>query len=169
VTNGVNTIAFVVLAVAILGGGLAMLAAKNIMHSAFWLLEVSVAAAALYYLLGAEYIALVQLLVYAGAVAVLIIFSIMISLRRREDAVRPRDFSPLAAVLGTLFFVVVAVSVARYTPPAAVTAVAPPDLAMFGRAMFSASGWSLPFEVASFVLLAALVGAVWWTREDDDR
>jgi len=168
VPSDVNGIAFAALALATIGGGLAMLSTRNIVHSAFWLLEVSVAAAGIYYLLGADYVALVQLLVYAGAVAVLVIFSIMISLRRREDAVRPRDFSWYAAALGVVFFALMALALSRHVPATAAMPAALPDLAAFGRVMFSAAGWALPFEVASLVLLAALVAAVWWTREGED-
>jgi NADH-quinone oxidoreductase subunit J len=164
----VSGIAFAALALATVGGGLAMLWTRNIVHSAFWLLEVSAAAAGIYYLLGADYVALVQLLVYAGAVAVLMIFSIMISLRRREDAVRPRDFSPFAAALGVVFFALMVVVLVRHVPVAAAMPAALPDLAAFGRVLFSATGWALPFEVASLVLVAALVAAVWWTREGED-
>jgi NADH-quinone oxidoreductase subunit J len=168
VPSDVNAIAFAVLALAALGGAAAMLWTKNIVHAGFWLLEVSFAAAGIYYLLGADYVALVQVLVYAGAVAVLVIFSIMISLRRREDAIRPRDFSLLSAVLGVVFFALMVVVLARYAPAAVTMPAAQPDLAAFGKLMFSAAGWALPFEVASLVLLAALVAAVWWTREGED-
>jgi NADH-quinone oxidoreductase subunit J len=164
----VNGLAFVLLAVAAIGGGIAMLSTRNIMHAGFWLLEVALAAAGIYALLDADFVALVQLLVYAGAVAVLVVFSIMITLRRREDAVRPRDFSPLAAVLAAGFFIVMVVVLARYTPQAVPMPASSPDLAAFGKVLFASSGWALPFEVASLVLISALVAAVWWTREEDD-
>ena len=164
----VSAIAFGILAFACVGGAVAMLATRNILHAAFWLLEVTVAAAAVFYLLDASYLALVQLLVYAGAVAVLMIFSIMITLRRREDAIRPRDFSPLGALIAVLFcsMIIVAIGgfeVIDHRVPAEV-----PDLVAFGRLLFSPKGWALPFEVASLVLTAALVGAVWWSREGDE-
>jgi len=145
-----------------------MLSTKNIVHSAFWLLEVSVATAGIFMLLDADYVALVQLLVYAGAVAVLMIFSIMITLRRREDAIRPRDFSPLAALLGVAFCALVVTAI--YAHPISATAMprVAPDFYTFGRLMFTPKGWTLPFEIASMVLTAALVGAVWWAREGDD-
>lgn len=164
----VNGVAFAILGAAILGGAVAMLSTRNVVHAAFWLLEVSVAAAGLYYLLGAEYVALVQLLVYAGAVAVLVIFTIMITLRRREDAIRPRDFSAIAAVLGVVFFALMALVLARYRFVPVRMPAAVPELVAFGRLLFSVRGWALPFEITSLVLTAALVGAVWWAKEDED-
>ncbi|MGE5433156.1 MAG: NADH-quinone oxidoreductase subunit J, partial [Candidatus Doudnabacteria bacterium] len=108
-------------------------------------------------------------LVYAVAVAILMIFSIMITLRRLDDAVRPRDFSAVAAALSAVFcaamlWAVRAFPVGHAQPLPAVA----PDIASFGKLLFSAQGWSLPFEIASLILTAALVGAVWWTKEGDE-
>lgn len=167
-SSTVNGIAFAVLALATVGGSVAMLSTRNIIHAAFWLLEVSVAATGIYALLDADFVALVQLLVYAGAVAVLVVFSIMITLRRREDAVRPRDFSALAALLAAAFFAVMVVVLGRYAPRTVPMPASQPDFSEFGRLLFSSAGWALPFEVASLVLISALVAAVWWTREEDD-
>jgi len=71
----VNYVAFLLLAFAAIGGGVAMLATRNIAHAAFWLLEVMLATAGIYLLLSAEFLALVQVLVYAGAVSVLVLFT----------------------------------------------------------------------------------------------
>ena len=167
-TSTVSGIAFAVLACVCVGGALGMLSTKNIVHAAFWLLVVSVAAAGIFVLLDAEYVALVQLLVYAVAVAILMIFSIMITLRRIEDAVRPRDFSPLVLALALAFGAAMVLLITRAHFPAVKYPSIAPDLAAFGRLMFSAKGWSLPFEIASLMLTAALVGAVWWTRGGDE-
>lgn len=167
-SDTVSGVAFALVSFALLGGAFAMLSTRNIVHAAFWLLEVSVAAACLYFILGADYVALVQLLVYAGAVAVLVIFSIMITLRRREDAIRPVDFSAPAALLAALFAVVVVIaSRGIHLLGPKMPAVAP-TLVDFGKLLFSPKGWVLPFELASLVLTAALIGAVWWSREEDE-
>ncbi|MDR3685444.1 MAG: NADH-quinone oxidoreductase subunit J [Coriobacteriia bacterium] len=167
-TDSVSGVTFILLAAALLGGAIGMLFTKNIVHSAFWLLGVSVAASGIFVLLDAEYVALVQLLVYAVAVAILMIFSIMITLRRLEDSVRSRDFSPIALALGLAFCVGMFFVLRGFHAPAATKfPVVAPDLLAFGKTMFSARGWSLPFEIASLMLTAALVGAVWWTREED--
>ena len=165
----VNGVAFGILAVMCVGGAFGMLFTKNIVHAAFWLLEVSIATAGLFFILNAEYVALVQLLVYSVAVAVLMIFSIMITLRRLEDAIRPRDFSALAAGLAVLFSAVMIFVLRGYVAPAGqkLPAVAP-DIAAFGKLLFAVNGWALPFEIASLILVVALVGAVWWTKEGED-
>ncbi len=167
-TETLSGIAFAVLAIASLGGAVAMVSARNVVHAAFWLLEVSVAAAGLYWFLGAEYIAIIQLLVYAGAVAILLIFTIMITLRRREDAIRPRDFSWLALVLSVSFFALVALALGGWDRQPVKLPAHAPALVDFGALMFSPTGWALPFEIASLVLTAALVAAIWWSREEDE-
>jgi len=85
----VNGVVFLVLSFATIGGAVMMLSTRNVVHAAFWLLEVMLATAGLYLLLSAEFLALVQVLVYAGSVTVLVIFTVMLTLRRREDAIRP--------------------------------------------------------------------------------
>ena len=78
----VPLIPFVLLAGAIVGGAGAMLLSRNVVHAAFWLLEVMVAVAGLFLLLSAEFLALVQLMVYAGAVSVLVLFTVGMSVER---------------------------------------------------------------------------------------
>lgn len=161
----VSGVAFLLLAFASIGGGVAMLATRNIAHAAFWLLEVMLATAGIYLLLSAEFLALVQVLVYAGAVSVLVLFTIMLTLRRREDAIRPFEPGWAVMVLVALFGGAVAFALTRASLPAA--AAMPervPDVATFGTVLFTE--WLVPFEAASLVLLVALVGAVWWSGGD---
>lgn len=164
----VDGVTFAFLALALVGGALGMLWTRNIIHAGFWLLEVSVAAAGVYFLLGADYVALVQLLVYAGAVSVLIIFSVMITLRRREDAQRPRDFSWAAMLLAAVFGAMLVFTILGSAIQVAEMPASAPDLVALGRRLFSATGWALPFEIASLVLTAALVGAVWWSGKGEE-
>lgn len=165
----VNGIAFGVLAIATVGGALGVMSSRNVVHAAFWLLEVMLAVAGLYLLLSAEFLALVQVLVYAGAVTVLLLFVIMLTLRRREDAVRPLDASLAAGALTLVFGAILYVGLARFAPAIAPMPDEIPDVAAFGLMLFSPDGgWVLPFEIASLVLLVALVAAVWWSKEGDE-
>ena len=157
----VNGIAFAVLAIAILGSAIMMMLSRNVVHAAYWLLACMLGTAGLYLLLSAEFLALVQVLVYAGAVAVLILFVIMLTLRSREEAVRPLDFSLSAFGLAVAFGVAVYAALAASDAPS--TATMPdttPGVLELGTELFTT--WVLPFELASLVLLVALVGAVWW-------
>lgn len=167
-TETVNGAAFWILAVITLVGAFGVLWSRNVIHAAFWLLEVSLAAVGLYFLLEADYVALVQLLVYAGAVAILLVFTVMITLRRREDAVRSRDLSVVGALLGLTFFGTIAFGALGWNPAAVNMPEAAPGIVDLGRRLFSVDGWALPFEIASLVLTVALVAAIWWAREGDD-
>lgn len=167
-SNTVELVLFIALSAALLGSALGMLLTRNVVHAAFWLLAVSLSSAGIFAVLKAEYVALMQLLIYAGAVAILNIFTIMITMRRREDAVRERDFSLPALLLGVSFFGLIALAILGGPLPEVQELAESPGLARFGEILFSPDGWALPFEIASLVLTAALIGAVWWSKEGDD-
>jgi len=162
--DGIAVIPFVVLAAATLGGGIMVVASRNVVHAAFWLLEVMMAVAGLFMLLSAGFLSLVQMMVYAGAVSVLVLFTIMLTLRRREDAVRPRDHSWSAAGIAVSVLVALVGAIVTFEPAVAPAPSVTPGVADFGRALFTS--WALPFEIASVILLVALVGAVWWAGGD---
>lgn len=161
----VPALAFYMLAFATLGGAVMMMATRNVVHAAFWLLEVMVATAGIYLLLSAEFLALVQVLVYAGAVAVLTLFTVMLTLRRREDAIRPYPTAWGSLVLAVLFGGSMLFVLSGFKPEIASMPGTVPGIETFGREMFTT--WMLPFEIASLVLLVAVVGAVWWTGGDE--
>lgn len=164
--SGVDPVAFGILAAACVLGGVMMLATRNVVHAAFWLLEVLIATAGLYLLLSAEFIALVQVMVYAGAVSVLVLFVIMLTLRRREDAIRSRDLSWPVGVMVVAFAAITSAVVWGMRVPTAAAVAKAPGVLEFGQALFTK--WVLPFEIASGVLLVALVGAVWWAGRGED-
>jgi len=165
----VNGIVFAILALVVLGGVIGVLVSRNVVYAAFWLLQVMLSFAGLFLLLSTEFIALVQVLVYAGAVSVVLLFVVMLTLRRREDAIRPRDGSVYAAILAVTFGAVVYVGLSTYTPPEAVMPDKVPGITEFGLLLFELDGgWVLPFEIASLVLLVALIAAVWWSGEADE-
>lgn len=166
-TDALPAVAFYALAVAAVGGAAMMMVTRNVVHAAFWLMEVMTATAGIYLLLSAEFLALVQVLVYAGAVSVLMLFVIMLTLRRREDAVRPFEPGWGGAALAVLLVGVVLAGIARFEAVIADMPDAVPGIEAFGREMFTT--WILPFEIAALVLFAALVGAVWWAGGSEDR
>ena len=161
------TIIFAALAICVVGGAIAVTTTKNVVHAAYWLLAVSAAAAGIFAQLQAGYVALIQLLVYAGAVAILNIFTIMITMRRREEAVRSRDFSWQGMLLAIAFFALVVIALAGGNIVVHKAPAAFPGILEFGSLLFSAKGWAFPFEIASLILTAALVAAVWWSKEDE--
>jgi NADH-quinone oxidoreductase subunit J len=162
--ESIAAIPFLVLAVATIVGAAMVVLTKNVVHAAFWVLEVMMAVAGLFMLLSAGFLALVQVMVYAGAVMVLLLFTVMLTLRNREDAIRPRDLSWAAGGIALAVLVAAGTAIASFAPPIPKMPDVTPGVAEFGRLLFS--GWALPFEIASVVLLIALVGAVWWSGGD---
>lgn len=164
----ISMLPFLVLGAAMLFSAVMVMAARNVIHAAYWLLALSVSSAGMIWFIGAEFVAIMQMLVYAGAVSVLIIFTIMITLRSYEDAQRPVDFSPGALVVAAAFFFIMAFALSSTVPPEIANQPSQaPELVEFGLKMYSIDGWALPFEIASLVLLVALIGGVWWTRGGD--
>lgn len=163
--EGVPALPFLVLAVLAVGGALMVVLSRNVVHAAFWLLEVMMAVAGLFMLLSAGFLALVQMMVYAGAVSVLILFTVMLTLRSREDAERPLDLSLSAALIALGVLVALVAAISAFVVPTVVAPAVTPGVADFGRALFTEH--ALPFEIASVVLLIALVGAVWWAGGED--
>lgn len=164
----INGIAFGVLAFAIILSALSAMTARNILHAAYWLLAAAVSSAGLFYLLSADYIALMQLMVYAGAIGVLIIFTIMITMRSRKDAERSADFNFFAALVAFVFAGFIGYAIISSPSMAASLPETVPSLSEFGLMLFSyQNGYALPFEIASLILTVALIAAVWWTRDGE--
>ena len=139
-------------------GGLGVVVSRNVAYAALSLVFTLLAVAALYILLASEFLALVQVLIYAGAVAVLLLFALMLTRARDLQQTLDNSQRPLAAVAAlALMGVLIAMIVLTNWPRAA----GEPTLVSFnavGDALFRT--WVVPFEVASLVLLVALVGAI---------
>ena len=135
-----------------------VVATRNIVHAALFLLAALAGVAGLFVLLYAEFLALVQLLIYGGAIIIVILFALMLTRSGEyegETETRRRPFAALAAAL--LFGLMVAVFVADAEQFNTNTREAVPFGAL-ARDLFVE--WAVPFEIASLVLLVALIGAV---------
>jgi len=165
-----NAIAFAVLSFLVILGAVMMINTRNVLHAAYWLLEVAIVTAAILWFLGAEYIAVVQLLVYAGSVGVLVIFTLMVTFRTRHELYRESEDNSLYAFLVSLALLALITYAILFSP--AMTRVLDYEyqpLRVLGIAMFNMDGWVLPFELVSLVLTVALVAAVWRTKETSSK
>jgi NADH-quinone oxidoreductase subunit J len=151
-------IVFVLVAVTAIGTALGLVIRPNPLHGALFLVANLFCVAVLYLMLRAEFLALAQVIVYAGAIMVLFIFAIMMLIPGRAEAgpdplARARR---LAVPLGAVFGIAVVLVAGRTGGPAA---VAPPGgVDAIGRLLFT--DYLFPFEITSLLLLAALVGAL---------
>jgi NADH-quinone oxidoreductase subunit J len=150
-----------------IGCALAVVAQRNPLYSAISLIGVFISLACLYVMLAAPFIAAVQVIVYAGAIMVLVVFVIMLLNVEEEERRRPRlRFLVPAAVLlaGVLIaevsFILVSVQESRVVPTATATDVGLTH--SVGTALFTK--YLLPFEITSILLLMAIVGAMTLAR-----
>lgn len=137
---------------------------RNMVHAALWLIATLFGAAVLFALLEASFIAVVQVVVYIGAIAIMFIFAVMLT--RRDIRDRGPQHNPgwwSAAIISVLVFVSLTVVLTNWGGFNTASAPAVPEdsLVLLGKALVSPEAFVLPFEVASVLLLAALVGAVY--------
>jgi NADH-quinone oxidoreductase subunit J len=150
-----------------LGAAVMVVTNKNILHSAFYLVLAFVGVASVYVLLEAPFIAVVQVLVYIGAIAILIVFAIMLTRRLMSKDLEQRNAQWVWAALGsTVLFGVLGWVVYSVRWPVT-NAVVPDDtITILGEELLTT--YVVPFEIASVLLLAALVGAIIIGREHDE-
>jgi NADH-quinone oxidoreductase subunit J len=153
---------FILAAALALAGALTVIGARRAIHSALALLVVLASLAVLYLLLGAQFIAVLQVIIYAGAIVVLFLFVIMLlhMATGEPTAAVPRVRRSAAGILGGLFLAGLLSAVARplTAPPAATIQPGFGTVELVGRQLFTR--FLLPFELASIILLAGIIGAV---------
>jgi NADH-quinone oxidoreductase subunit J len=166
-------IIFVILSAFILGSALAVVTVRNIIHSALWLIASFFGVAALYLLMEAEFVAVVQVLVYVGAISILILFAIMLTRHVTGEGVRQlyRRWWVALLVSAGLFGLLIVPTVSNFNwegsqaqtqQPAAISTAL-----QLGTAFMRE--YLLPFELASVLLLVALIGAIVIAFEERNR
>lgn len=159
-------ILFIVFGVITLGAALMVVTRRNVFHAALFLVLSFFGVAGLFVLLEAPFLAAVQLFIYIGGIAVLIIFAIMLTREMMNPNIPGANRQWWAAALVTLaLFALMGWVAVRYEWEAAPGPVPEHSIAVLGQALVDPEGFVLPFEVASVLLLAALVGAVTIARE----
>ena len=160
----VEPVIFALLAIGVIGGGTAVVLLKRITAAALLMAFTFLCMAGMFVLLGAETIAAFQVLIYVGAITVLILYGVMFTKQgERAYGLFFQRQTPLAAV----FVAAVAIPVALFsfsfvesTPKAGGG-----DLPALATSIFT--DFAFPFEIASVLLLAAMVGAIALTRRED--
>ena len=158
------TATFYYLAAASIASALLAVTRRNPVHAMLWVLALFLHVAGIFLLLGAEFLAAVQVIVYAGAILIFYLFVVML-LDLPDEETRPRFGAhwPLAAAVGLCFAALAwlargGAGVAPVAARAAVESSPQGSLSAVGMALFGP--FALPFEMASLLLLAAIIGAV---------
>ena len=163
----VQTVIFVVLTAITLGGALGVVTSRNILHGALYLVLSLSGVVGYYVLLNAGFLAAVQLLIYIGAIAILILFAIMLSrgVMAQRQSQRNEQWWMAALVTLLIFVVLAAVLWQVQWPVADAGALRAPSTSLNQLGQDLMGPYMIPFEVASALLLVALVGAVILARE----
>ena len=161
-----TAILFILFAGLAIGCAISMVAQRNPLYSAISLIGVFISLACLYVMLAAPFIAAVQVIVYAGAIMVLVIFVIMLlNVEEQERPMRLRSLIPIAVVLAAVFFaetafIIYFVQASPSTPTRNLSDVG--LTSSIGGGLFTT--YLLPFEITSILLLMAIVGAMTLAR-----
>lgn len=166
--EGIQIVSFAILAATTIGAALGVVLFNQIVYSAFLLGGVFISIAGLYILLNADFVAAAQVLIYVGAINVLILFAIML-------VNKGYDFEPVAnrwvrrastavVCLGVFALLATTVLATPWAVSTASTVTAESTTVIIGKHFFS--DFLLPFELASVLLLMAMVGAIILARRD---
>ncbi len=167
---------FILVSLLTLGTGLVVVTNRNLFHAALAMMASFFGVAGLYVMLDAGFLAAAQLLVYIGAISILIIFAVMLTRRMmqtHETAMNSQSGLGLATAVAT--FALIAAVITRYwwgnvafsSRPDVPDTVLQEAVIKLGEAFVNANGYVVPFIVASVLLLAALIGSIYiaWPTE----
>ena len=167
IAEGVQLITTIILSAIILAGSLGVVLFENIVYSAFTLGGVFICIAGIYILQNADFVSAAQVLVYVGAINVLILFAIMLVNKREDFQPLPRRWirqGGTAAVCIGLFGLLSAMLI--QTDWAIAPDLVPPASTIESLGIHFFTDYLLPFELASILLLMALIGAVVLARRE---
>lgn len=142
-----------------------VMVSRNLLHAVLFLILTFIGIAGFFVLLSADFIAMAQVIIYVGAIAVLVLFAVLLTPRAGRGNAETKFAAPamlLAVCLAAIFLFVIH-DTAWKTDDVAPTLGA----AALGRALLET--WVLPFEIASVLLTAALVGAIMLTRSPEEE
>ncbi len=157
-------IAFWIFAAVSVIGAVAVVLLSNVFRSALFLVLSFFAVAGLYVTLSADFLAAAQVLIYIGAIAVLIIFAILLTSEVMRGSPSGK-LAPAATFVGVLLMAAIIIIIVTTPWKISTAAANVPTTPGIANAMFSQGGFVLPFEISSLLLLAAVIGAIVLIRE----
>jgi NADH-quinone oxidoreductase subunit J len=160
----VSEIVFWLLAIVTIGAALAVVILRDVFRAALSLVLLFLTIAVIYITLYADFLAVVQILIYVGAISILIIVAVMLTRDVWHGSPPGKLRIPALVVsvllLGTMIFTVVSTKWQTSTEPPM-----QPTTAAIGNSLFSQGGYILPVEISAVLLLAAIIGAIVLMRE----
>jgi NADH-quinone oxidoreductase subunit J len=161
-----ETIAFWSLAVVLVGSALAVVLSKNLFHSVLWLALALTGTAGMFLLLEAEFLAAVQLLLYAGGIITIVVFAIVVTERLVGERITQTNRRITAGAVTALALIALVVNAISRQPLARAREPLTTDLTRtIGEGVLTR--FVLPFELLGVLMLAAMLGAVYFARPED--
>jgi NADH-quinone oxidoreductase subunit J len=161
-----NVIAFWVLSVLLVGSALAVVLSKNLFHAVLWLALALTGTAGVFLLLNAEFLAAVQLLLYAGGIITIVVFAIVVTERLIGERLSQTNRGVVSGALVAIGLLVIIVStlMQRELPSTPL-----PQLSDLTRLMGEQvlTTFVLPFELLALLMLVAMLGAIYFARPED--
>jgi NADH-quinone oxidoreductase subunit J len=165
-SSGEN-IAFFIFALMAIGGAIFMLSFTKVVHMVVALAMTFISLAGLYVVLNAEFIAFVQILIYAGAISILMIFGIMMTKHQDEDEEPKRPVFNTLLFIGTVgLFGVLFYAIQTVTLPAGEFTAPEDNTLEIGKLLFNQH--VIPFELMSVLLTVAFIGAIVIAKREED-
>ena len=161
-----ETVAFWSLAVVLVGSALAVVLSKNLFHSVLWLALALTGTAGVFLLLDAEFLAAVQLLLYAGGIVTIVVFAIVVTERLVGERLSQTNRGVVSGALVAIALLVIIVNtlMQRELPSTPL-----PQLSDITRLMGEQvlTTFVLPFELLALLMLVAMLGAIYFARPED--
>jgi NADH-quinone oxidoreductase subunit J len=159
---------FLLTAAVILAAAVQVVTTRNLVHAALWLIVTLFGMAVLFVLLEAGFLAVVQVVVYIGAISILIIFAIMLTRRVMQDTgSQTNRYWPLSLGIAALLFLGIAVALNRAGLPEAAQAAVPLDnLRTLGLYLTSTEFYVVPLVVVGVLLAVGMIGSIAIARDE---
>ncbi len=155
---------FLVTAAMTIFAGVMMVSVRKLLHAALWLILVLFGVAVIFGLLESSFMTIVQVVVYIGAIAILIVFAIMLTRDAIDDTYENSRRWIMTAVIAVIALSGILLALFTWPQGQALTTPLPggqQDIAAIGLALLDPEGYLIPFEISSILLLAALIGGIY--------
>jgi NADH:ubiquinone oxidoreductase subunit 6 (subunit J) len=161
-----DVLAFWFLAVLLVGSALAVVLSKNLFHAVLWLALALTGTAGVFLLLNAEFLAAVQLLLYAGGVVTIVVFAIVVTERLIGEHITQTNRGIVSGAAVAAVLLAIIVSTLRLRPLPVTPLPAMNDLTrVMGEQVLTT--FVLPFELLALLMLAAMLGAIYFARPEE--
>jgi len=160
----VFSIGFYLLAIVVIGAALAVVVMKDVFRAALAMVLCLVAVAGIYITLNADFLAGAQILVYVGAISILLILGIMLT-REVQQGSPANKYKIPAFITAVAFFGIMCFAFLKTPWQESAAAVAEPTTATLAARLFAADGFILPVEITGVLILAAVIGAIVMAKE----